>query len=86
MPDIKNKSELLDLCLCGLPSNVPMSRFEIEEERDAIRFDWHGDRYRVTLGLLVERISNGLAETNEVTILMKRCLFLTSIHQETSRP
>ncbi len=66
-----NKDQLIQLVISRIPYPAQICSINTVAENNAIRFDWRGGRYRITLNFEVEECVDGMLCGSDKTILMQ---------------
>lgn len=66
------KEDILVLAIRALPEPDAISA--IHFNKNTIRFDWNGTRYRVSERLFVEEVDNGILRATDRAILVSQLL------------
>ena len=66
-----DKSTLIQKIYAKIPYSNQIENLDITSEESAVRFDWRGDRYRVSINGHVEEVGNGILSSSPSAILMQ---------------
>lgn len=68
------QGELVQAVMKGVPYPQHVNDLDLESESNAIRFEWRGDRFRVSESGMVEQHKNGCLCGSNIAILMEQCV------------
>lgn len=68
---IDEKAKLVEQVYGRVPFSHNIKNLDLQSEARAIRFDWYGSRYRVTVGGSVEEVLDGMLAGNDKSTLMQ---------------
>lgn len=68
---IDDKSALIEQVYSRVPYSHNIKALDTTSEPNAIRFEWHGSRYRVSVGGHTETIGDGVLIGDDKSILMQ---------------
>lgn len=71
-----NQGQLIELLLTAIPSPQAITNIALSEA-DAVRFDWRGKRFRVSIVLGVEEVQGGMLVCSDASILLRQCVLLS---------
>lgn len=75
-------TETLELVIHALPYSNQIKNINMDGEEEAIRFDWRGNRYRVsTTSFNVEEVGDGVLSSTSAAILMQKLLKERAWHE-----
>ncbi len=75
----ETKEEIIEVLYNAIPYSNQIKKLDISSEEDAIRFEWRGTRYRVSVRGGVEEIGNGVLTSSDSALLVETLLNKTKI-------
>ena len=74
-----NKDNVVELVYATIPYAEQITDLNTEEDDDAIRFTWRGDRFKVSVDLCVHEIEGSMISSNNASTLLKALLKLKAL-------
>lgn len=70
------QGQVIERVIKALPHPDQIINIDVTSERSAVRFAWRGITYRVSLGLMVEEVGNGVLIGSDRAMLIDRLIKL----------